>query len=142
MAENGKSARTALRPRLAVAVAAALALVLPAGALSQGGQQAQTPAGEGKGSKQKAAPAGPPKIAARAWILVDPRDGEVLASSAPNRELPIASATKLMTAYLALKKLNANREAEGAAVPGAPGRVAARAERRREDDRAATCSTG
>ena len=107
MAENGKSARAARRPRLAVAVAAALALVLPAGALSQGGQQAKTPAGEGKGSGQKAS-AGPPRIAARAWILVDPRDDEVLASSAPNRELPIASATKLMTARLALTELRAN----------------------------------
>ena len=84
--------------------------MLPAGALPQGGQPAQAPAGEGKGSKQKASPAGPPRIAARAWILVDPRDDEVLASSAPNRELPIASATKLMTARLALTELRANEK--------------------------------
>jgi len=47
----------------------------------------------------------PPKVDARAWILIDPRDDSVLAAKAPNRRLPIASATKLMTAYLALHKL-------------------------------------
>jgi serine-type D-Ala-D-Ala carboxypeptidase (penicillin-binding protein 5/6) len=51
-----------------------------------------------------AAPA-PPKVDARAWILVDPSDDSVLASRAPNKRLPIASTTKLMTAYLALHKL-------------------------------------
>jgi serine-type D-Ala-D-Ala carboxypeptidase (penicillin-binding protein 5/6) len=47
----------------------------------------------------------PPRVDARAWTLVDPRDDAVLASKAPNRRLPIASATKLMTAYLALHNL-------------------------------------
>jgi D-alanyl-D-alanine carboxypeptidase (penicillin-binding protein 5/6) len=46
-----------------------------------------------------------PRLDARAWILIDPRDGSVLASKAPNKRLPIASTTKLMTAYLALKHL-------------------------------------
>jgi D-alanyl-D-alanine carboxypeptidase (penicillin-binding protein 5/6) len=55
-----------------------------------------------------AAPA-PPKLDAKAWILVDPRDGSVLASKAQNKHLPIASTTKLMTAYLALKHLKPNR---------------------------------
>ena len=87
--------------------AATLALLLPASALSQGEQPAPDAKDKGKASKQKAAPAGPPKLDARAWILIDPRDDEVLASSAPNRELPIASATKLMTARLALKELRA-----------------------------------
>ncbi len=95
--------------------AAALALLAPAGALSQGGQpEQQGQAGADTGGdkqaakqKHKAVPPGPPKIAARAWILIDPRDDEVLASSAPDRELPIASATKLMTARLALKRLRA-----------------------------------
>jgi D-alanyl-D-alanine carboxypeptidase (penicillin-binding protein 5/6) len=49
--------------------------------------------------------ASPPKLDARAWILLDPRDDSVLAAKAPNKRLPIASATKLMTAYLALHKL-------------------------------------
>jgi serine-type D-Ala-D-Ala carboxypeptidase (penicillin-binding protein 5/6) len=56
-----------------------------------------------------ASAAGPPKLDARAWILVDPRDDSVLAAKAPNRRLPIASATKLMTAYLALHELRPNQ---------------------------------
>ncbi len=50
-----------------------------------------------------------PKIDAKAWILIDPRDDSVLASSTPDKRLPIASTTKLMTAYLALKKLKPNQ---------------------------------
>jgi D-alanyl-D-alanine carboxypeptidase (penicillin-binding protein 5/6) len=48
---------------------------------------------------------GPPKLDARAWLLVDGRTGETLAGHAPARELPIASTTKLMTAHLALENL-------------------------------------
>ncbi len=51
----------------------------------------------------------PPKLDAKAWILIDPRDGAVLASKAPDKRLSIASTTKLMTAYLALKRLRPNR---------------------------------
>lgn len=46
-----------------------------------------------------------PRFEARAWALVDARTGEVLASHAAARQLPIASATKLMTAYVALHEL-------------------------------------
>jgi serine-type D-Ala-D-Ala carboxypeptidase (penicillin-binding protein 5/6) len=46
-----------------------------------------------------------PKLDAEAWILIDPRDDSILAGSSPNKRLPIASTTKLMTAYLALKHL-------------------------------------
>jgi D-alanyl-D-alanine carboxypeptidase (penicillin-binding protein 5/6) len=53
--------------------------------------------------------ASPPKLDAKAWILIDPRDDSVLASRAPNKRLPIASTTKLMTAYLALKHLKPNQ---------------------------------
>jgi D-alanyl-D-alanine carboxypeptidase (penicillin-binding protein 5/6) len=49
-----------------------------------------------------------PRLNAKAWILIDPRDDSVLASKAPNKRLPIASTTKLMTAYLALKHLKPN----------------------------------
>lgn len=53
-----------------------------------------------------AAPAeGPEGIEARAWIVVDARSGDVLASQAAQRRLPIASTTKLMTAYVAMKEL-------------------------------------
>jgi serine-type D-Ala-D-Ala carboxypeptidase (penicillin-binding protein 5/6) len=51
-----------------------------------------------------------PKPDARAWVLVDERDGERLAGRSFTNELAIASATKLMTAYLALRELPLNRE--------------------------------
>jgi len=56
-----------------------------------------------------AASASPPKLDAKAWILVDARDDSVIAGKAQNKRLPIASATKLMTAYLALKRLRPNQ---------------------------------
>jgi len=79
-------------------------------------------AGDG-GAEQagKQPPARPPSLDASAWILVDGRTGEVLASHAASRELPIASTTKLMTAYLALHELPLRkrvRAAPYAAIPG------------------------
>jgi D-alanyl-D-alanine carboxypeptidase (penicillin-binding protein 5/6) len=64
-----------------------------------------------------AAPArgGAPHLEARAWILVDERTGEPLAGNASARPLPIASATKLMTAHLALERLPLRRR-----IPAAP----------------------
>jgi D-alanyl-D-alanine carboxypeptidase (penicillin-binding protein 5/6) len=54
----------------------------------------------------KAKPGGPPQLAdAKAYLLIDPRDGTVLGSKAAHRKLPIASTTKLMTAFLALERL-------------------------------------
>ncbi len=50
-----------------------------------------------------------PRFDARAWALIDARGGEVLASHALDRQLPIASTTKLMTAYVALRELPLNR---------------------------------
>src|SRR5688572_18479865 len=50
-------------------------------------------------------PASGPAIEARAWVLVDARDGTQLAGSGATRPLPVASTTKLMTAYLALEEL-------------------------------------
>jgi D-alanyl-D-alanine carboxypeptidase (penicillin-binding protein 5/6) len=44
----------------------------------------------------------PPHLEARAWALIDARSGEVLASHSIARRLPVASTTKLMTAYVAL----------------------------------------
>jgi len=75
-----------------VRVAAALAVLAAAIALL------------GSAAQATAAP-GPPRLDARAWILIDPRDGSVLAEKAPDKRLPVASTTKLMTAYLALKHL-------------------------------------
>jgi D-alanyl-D-alanine carboxypeptidase (penicillin-binding protein 5/6) len=56
-----------------------------------------------------AAAAKPLRIDARAWALIDARTGEVLTSHAAARHLPIASTTKLMTAYVALHELPLNR---------------------------------
>jgi serine-type D-Ala-D-Ala carboxypeptidase (penicillin-binding protein 5/6) len=52
-----------------------------------------------------ASAAGPPDLDARAWALIDARSGEVLASHAAARRLPIASTTKLMTAWVVLHEL-------------------------------------
>ena len=53
-----------------------------------------------------AAPAeGPEGIEAKAWIVIDARSGEVLASQAARRRTAVASTTKLMTAYVAMRKL-------------------------------------
>jgi D-alanyl-D-alanine carboxypeptidase (penicillin-binding protein 5/6) len=63
-----------------------LAAALPAGALAKG-----------------------PQIEARSWALIDARTGEVLVSHAGTRHLPIASTTKLMTAYVVLHELPLDR---------------------------------
>jgi D-alanyl-D-alanine carboxypeptidase (penicillin-binding protein 5/6) len=55
------------------------------------------------------AEAAPPSVDARAWALIDARSGDVLVSHAGARRLPIASTTKLMTAYVALRELPLDR---------------------------------
>jgi D-alanyl-D-alanine carboxypeptidase (penicillin-binding protein 5/6) len=47
----------------------------------------------------------PPQLESRSWGLIDARSGDVLTSHALNKALPIASTTKLMTAYVAMKDL-------------------------------------
>ncbi len=51
----------------------------------------------------------PPQVEARAWALVDAGTGEILTSHGAARQLPVASTTKLMTAYVALKELPLDR---------------------------------
>jgi serine-type D-Ala-D-Ala carboxypeptidase (penicillin-binding protein 5/6) len=97
-----------------------MTLLLLAGtaALSAGGvaggtapEEASATAGGG-GSPAATGPAGEatgPQLEARAWALIDARTGEVLASHAAGRRLPIASTTKLMTAYVALHELPLGR---------------------------------
>lgn len=46
-----------------------------------------------------------PQLGARSWGVVDARTGDVLTSHAGNTELPIASTTKLMTAYVAMREM-------------------------------------
>lgn len=50
-----------------------------------------------------------PRVEARAWTLIDARTGAVLTSHAAARKLPIASTTKLMTAYVAMHELPLDR---------------------------------
>ncbi|HUC07961.1 MAG TPA: D-alanyl-D-alanine carboxypeptidase family protein [Solirubrobacterales bacterium] len=77
-----------MRRRLAGAFLAAILLVLalPAASVAEG-----------------------PAVDARAWALIDARSGDVLVSHAGARHLPIASTTKLMTAYVALRELPLDR---------------------------------
>jgi D-alanyl-D-alanine carboxypeptidase (penicillin-binding protein 5/6) len=49
------------------------------------------------------APPGP-HVLARSWALIDARTGEVITAKNGRKELPIASTTKLMTAWVALKE--------------------------------------
>jgi D-alanyl-D-alanine carboxypeptidase (penicillin-binding protein 5/6) len=44
-------------------------------------------------------------VQARSWALIDARTGEVIVSHAAAKQLPIASTTKLMTAYVAIKDM-------------------------------------
>ena len=73
-------------------IAALFCLLLPAAAAAQ--------PQEGKAPPQQG-----PQPAARSWGVIDARTGDVLTSHAGNRELPIASTTKLMTAYVAMREL-------------------------------------
>ena len=78
--------RSATRGIACIAVAAALALVPTAHA----------------GASTRPAP---PDISARAWLLLDAGDRTRLAAQDPSSSHAMASTTKLMTAYLALRRL-------------------------------------
>ncbi len=87
------------RARGAVLLAALLACALCA-----------TPAPAREDDSDDGRPAKPPQpggleVQARAWALIDARTGTVIVSHAAARKLPIASTTKLMTAYVALKEM-------------------------------------
>ncbi|HEX3239814.1 MAG TPA: D-alanyl-D-alanine carboxypeptidase family protein [Solirubrobacterales bacterium] len=82
-----------------------LLVTAPVGAAPEKGQQKQ---------KQKQAKPKPPQpetpaeklgIEAKAWGVIDARSGELLLSQAASERLPIASTTKLMTAYVAMKEM-------------------------------------
>lgn len=51
----------------------------------------------------------PPRLDSRSWILIDQTDGAVLTGRKVSARLPMASTTKLMTAYLAIKRLPPGR---------------------------------
>ena len=63
----------------------------------------------------------PPELNAAAWTLIDARTGETLTSHEANVRRPIASTTKLMTAYLALQRLGMHREVAAAPYYPIPG---------------------
>lgn len=58
----------------------------------------------------------PPSIDARAYMLVNPDTGEVLVQRAPDRPLPMASTTKMMTAIVVMENA---RLGDDVVVPGA-----------------------
>jgi len=51
----------------------------------------------------------PPEVAARAYLLVDANSGAVLAESNADEQLPPASLTKMMTAYVLAAEIDAGR---------------------------------
>jgi len=67
-----------------------------------------------------AAPAEAPELDAKAWVMIDARTGDVLAEQNADEHLPMASTTKMMTAYLALKNLPLNKEYAAADYHGDP----------------------
>jgi D-alanyl-D-alanine carboxypeptidase (penicillin-binding protein 5/6) len=64
------------------------------------------------------AAASTPRVEARAWTLIDAKTGDVLLSHAAARQLPIASTTKLMTAYVVLRELPLDRIVSAAPYEG------------------------
>jgi serine-type D-Ala-D-Ala carboxypeptidase (penicillin-binding protein 5/6) len=52
-----------------------------------------------------AAAAAPPPVTARSAIVIEPSSGDVVFAVDPDRRRPIASTTKLMTAYVALQEV-------------------------------------
>jgi D-alanyl-D-alanine carboxypeptidase (penicillin-binding protein 5/6) len=87
------------RPLAALALAAALLLAAPA----------------------HASPPKPPALDARAWVLIDASDGEVLAAHRAQSSYPIASTTKLMTAYVARRDLKLDEQVTAPLyVPSSP----------------------
>jgi serine-type D-Ala-D-Ala carboxypeptidase (penicillin-binding protein 5/6) len=93
--------------RRAVLVGLVIVAVSAAGPVAAGDPPPLPVARASSGAVPPTAPPadGAPQLAARAWALIDARSGDVLASHASSRHLPIASTTKLMTAYVALREL-------------------------------------
>ena len=75
-------------------------------------------------AKQASAPrygSKPPKVDAKAWILIDARDDSVLAARNPDSERMIASTTKMMTAYVAHQLLAPTKVVRAPRYPASPG---------------------
>jgi D-alanyl-D-alanine carboxypeptidase (penicillin-binding protein 5/6) len=78
----------------AVAALVALVLVLVSG----------TSAGNGAGAQEKQERPDPPKVNAGAWALVDTETGLYLAGKNSDKQMPIASTTKIMVALIAFEE--------------------------------------
>jgi D-alanyl-D-alanine carboxypeptidase (penicillin-binding protein 5/6) len=99
---------------LAVLLAAALCAAPAAAHERQPAKQPaakQSSAGAGKSAPAEKAENAEPQqpggldVQARSWALIDARTGELIVSHAAAKQLPIASTTKLMTAYVAIKDM-------------------------------------
>lgn len=101
-------------------IAAALALAVAIGAFGAAPPAGAATPGSPGGGNASGPRAGGPTLDANAWILIDARTGDVLASHAARRHLSIASTTKLMTAYLALKKLPLDKRIKEAPYEAIP----------------------
>lgn len=68
-----------------------------------------------------------PRVAAPAYIVLNPATGETLAERAPDRELPMASTTKIMTALVVLERADLDDRytvpAEAVAIGGSTARL-------------------
>lgn len=95
----------ALRVSLALALVSVVGLIFLFSTGSLGADRAEAKA---------------PVVDARSWVLVDASDGEVLTGSRRNLRLPMASTTKLMTAYLAMRRLPLERRVIAPAYPADP----------------------
>lgn len=62
----------------------------------------------------------PPRLTARAAILVQPQTGDVVYALRPDQERPIASTTKLMTALVTLERSPLDRRVRAANYPAGP----------------------
>lgn len=62
----------------------------------------------------------PPELAARAWVIVDAGDGEALAARRQTGSFPVASTTKLMTAYVARRRLRLSQVVVAPAYAASP----------------------
>lgn len=90
----------------------ALALCFSPVALAAAGKKQATQKQAGKKAKKPATKPKPipgPPVEGRSWALIDGRTGDVLLAHNGEKELPIASTTKLMTAYVALKEAPLNK---------------------------------
>ena len=63
----------------------------------------------------------PPRLDAKAWVLIDALDGEVLAAKAADSERMIASTTKMMTAYVAHQLLDPREVVRAPRYRASPG---------------------